>query len=107
MQHFHLIGQNTVVELFVISSKRGWVDGYITTPRNIQEEREKGHQVDSHSFWLHLLVDLRRSDGGGAELPRQGPWVSPVQVQKGEVVRTRQGGADVERSKALAHEAGF
>ena len=33
-----------------ISSKRGWVDGYITTPRNIQEEREKGHQVDSHSF---------------------------------------------------------
>ena len=43
----------------------------------------------------------------GQRSPGKLPGSVQLQVQKGEVVRSRQGGADVERSKALAHEVGF
>ena len=71
-----------------------------------KKERRVIRQTATASDFTCLLI-LGGPNGGGAEIPRLGAWVSLVQVQKGEVVRSRQGGADVERSKALAHEAGF
>lgn len=59
------------------------------------------------------MVAGQRSPGrvqvqkSGTSVKGQGASASPAQVQKGKVVRSRQGGADVERSKTLAHKAGF